>query len=127
MPPDWIDDNEILWRRVPPSEVELDGLGSPIRPKSSNFKQGSPPLSVNIASLSSKELTLAGYEDFFIAKFTAGQVREINCKVERAPLPENSAHAHVIGTHKSNEDGSLTGRLTGGEAKKLSKLSVLIL
>lgn len=131
MSPDWIDDDtisddEILWRRVPPSNVKFDNSGNLIGPKSSAFKEGDPPMSVDIASLSSVEQTLSGHENFQIAAFSAGQAREIDCKVVRNPLPENPAHALVIGSHKSSADDSLTGRLTGGQANKLSKLSSLI-
>lgn len=129
MPP-WEDDptipdDEILWRRVPPSEVKYDTAGRPF-PKSSNFKQGTPPLSVNIASLSTEELTLQNYEGFLIAAFTAGQARSLGCKIVRQPLPDNPSHALVVGSHKSDANGNLTGRFTQGQANKLAQLATLI-
>ncbi|MFQ5729881.1 MAG: hypothetical protein ACE5GN_05935 [Waddliaceae bacterium] len=110
----------------PPWNVKRDNSGTPIRPNSSAFKEGAPPMSVDIASLSSVKQTLSGHENFHIAAFTAGQAREIGCKVVRNPLPDNSAHALVIGSHKSYAVDSLTGRLTDGQANKLSKLCSLI-
>jgi hypothetical protein len=104
-----IDDEDILWRRVPPWAVTPDG-----QPDSSNFvdKQYGE-LSVALADLTSIEVLLRGHEGFGVVSFTAGDVRKLGDPagkyvVRRAPLDDDAAHTVVC------------PKLSRGDARKLA-------
>lgn len=95
-PPDdpTIANNDELWRRVPPQQLITEDDGSP-RASSAAFDD--EELSVNVAKDTTMDKTLAGHAGFSIVGFPAGLAREHEQRVVRKPLPDNPAHAEVIG------------------------------
>ena len=105
-----IADEVVLWRRVHPAQIVQDDNLDEMRPSSQAFQNtsGTNGMSVNIASETTIDDTLQGYEDHYIVSLEAGGVRSLGQGVVRNPLPENPAHAEVTGKKK----GSIKKRLS---------------
>ncbi len=97
--PERIDDlsitsEELLWRRLHPKWVIHNEDGS-FRVSSAAFKDGRHEVSVDIATLTAIEDSLAGFTDQGLAELQAGVSRSLGHAVVRDPLPENVAHALI--------------------------------
>lgn len=118
-----IEDSEILYLRVLPSEVTSEDCpAGEYRPISGSFRRDDP-LSVDLSSMCTAEQTRmrAGGGAFHVAAFTAGVARKQDCRVRRDPLPDNSAHAEVIGDHKYG-----TGGMSKSQTKQIAKQARII-
>ncbi|MCY3955042.1 MAG: hypothetical protein OXF47_03485 [Nitrospira sp.] len=114
-----IPDNERLWRRVFPSAIHTDEETYERRAQSGAFRDYRGPLSVDIASLTTQEASLAKRRDMCLAEFSAKAVRNAGCKIRRDPLPGDLAHALIYGTHRN-------GGLSGREAQFIARQSRII-
>ncbi len=119
-----IEPSEILYLRVHPDHVvpDHDSPGE-YRPDSGSFRRDES-LSVDLASMCTPEQTQdrAGGVPFHVASFSVRDARGEGCRVRREPLPENDAHALVIG---DNANGK--GSLKKIQAKNISKKTQIIL
>jgi hypothetical protein len=116
--PEWQDDpsisnNERLLRRVHPSQIKPDPESGEARPSSAAFKSSTGLTSVSIASLTTPDAVLVGYEKHSLVEFEAAIARSAGCIVVRAPETDNPAHANVIGTGPG-------GRVKNSEAKTIA-------
>jgi len=100
----WVDDHTIpdsegLWRRIPPSVsyIAPDAKTNTWRPSSGVFIDQRGELSVNRASLTMVEQTLAGTQGYSLVEVKAEVFRARGYAVVADPLPENPAHALVCG------------------------------
>jgi hypothetical protein len=110
-----IPDDAELWRRIPPWHIHDDVKLGRVRPASAAFDDDpdGQPMSVTLGAESSgPEYVLAGHERFALAAITAGQARACGLRVVRDPLPDNPAHALVIG----RKTESVMRRLARGAA-----------
>jgi hypothetical protein len=117
--PELVDDStigndEILWRRVSPEQIQPTEGTDPPAPPSLAFKSNAVLISVNRASLSTVEATLQGYPKHSLLQVTAGSVRTAGCIVAGQPIEGNPAHAFIVG------NGS-NGRLKGSEYKAIAR------
>lgn len=55
------------------------------------------PMSVSIAAESRQDHLLRNHEGYGLASFTAGHARGCKQILQRAPTPDDPAHAHVVG------------------------------
>lgn len=98
-----IADGAVLWRRIHPMWAVEENHGG-LRVSSAAFddsKDGSPT-SVFIADIVRSTgrqagQLLAGFKDYGLAALTAGQARAPGQRVARDPLPEEPAHAFIVG------------------------------
>jgi len=98
-----VDDAE-LWRRIPRMWVIWDNNLHQMRPTSQAFQDhpSGTPMSVVLADVleergDSPDKVLTGHPDFALASLTARLARACNQKVARDPLPDEPAHALVVG------------------------------
>lgn len=99
-----IPDDAVLWRRIPVEWCVLDEDLGVRRPSSQAFQddpQGGP-MSVLLAAVMQEtgrgaEHALAGNEAFALAAITAGLARKCDQAVARDPVPDEPAHAVVVG------------------------------
>ncbi|MFW6169793.1 MAG: hypothetical protein ACODAD_04825 [Planctomycetota bacterium] len=99
-----IADDSPLWRRIAPQQVIYDenlGRHRPTSDAFQNHRNGSP-MSVVLGqdvldAGRNPESVLEGHEEFSLAAITAGLAREKEQGIQRAPLPEEPAHAEVFG------------------------------
>ncbi len=106
-----ITDDESLLHRIRPEDAVI-GSGTD-RPSSSAFRSKSNILSVDIASLTTPEKTLANYPLFRLIDIEVGILRSLGCRVVRDPLPDSPAHALVYGSGPG-------GRMTKSQAKEIA-------
>jgi len=99
-----IDNDADLWRRIPPWHLVHDHNQNRIRPTSAAFEddEDGSPMSVVLADVvieagRSETEILVGHEGFAMAAITAGLGRECAQKIVRNPLPEEPAHALLVG------------------------------
>jgi hypothetical protein len=100
-----IQDAAVLWRRIRPDQIVRDDNLNRLRPSTGAFEDCSndTPMSVQLAEIvlqggGSSEAAIAGFDGFALAGFTAGFARhQCHQGVERAPLPNDPAHAYVFG------------------------------
>jgi hypothetical protein len=93
-----IPDAESLWRRVPrtPQHLVWDGNRGCFRVSSAAFD--GDEMSVALASeAGTPDLMLGSHEEFGVVALEAGLVRSRQQIVVRDPLPDQPAHALVIG------------------------------
>lgn len=107
-----IPDDELLWRRVLPSQIVADEETGRLRPSSAAFRP-SDSMSVSIASMTSVQVELEKTPEQSLAEFAVGFCRSLGCSVVRQPEPENPAHALVFG-------GASKGCLTKTQAKQIA-------
>jgi len=99
--PEWQDDqsignNERLWRRVHPTQVDFDKETGEPRVSSGVFNTGDG-LSVSIASETTIETLLRNYPEHSVVEFEAGVARSVGCIVVRDRTLDDPAHALVWG------------------------------
>ena len=99
-----IADEAPLWRRVPPCHVIFDQNLGRFRPSSAAFENhpNGTPMSVLLGgelvdSGRSAESILSGYHDFSLVSFPALVARNNGQAIVRRPLPDEPAHAEVVG------------------------------
>ena len=99
-----VEDDSPLWRRIAPKQVIYDDNLGCYRPTSDAFQdhRNGTPMSVILGQDvlddgRGAESVLAGLEGFSIASITAGLARSKGQGIQRAPLPEEPAHAEVFG------------------------------
>ena len=110
-----ISDTEFLWRRVLPGQEHYDEQLERFRPQSGAVFDADSELSVDIASLTTKENCLANAPSkMYLAEISVEIVRRAGCRVIRAPLEGNPAHALVCGDHRN-------GGPTQGQARAIAK------
>lgn len=109
---------ENLWRRVHPTQIWNDPNTGRLIISSAAFK-GNSEMSVNIASLTTRENVLLKYPEHSLAQFCAEVARTVGCIVIRDPLPEDYSHALVCGKNPK-------GHLTDSQAKKIAGQSSVI-
>lgn len=112
---------ELLWHRIFPKTIHCDPSTSLKRPRSGSLFKSDNPLSVDISSLTNLEDVKNRGPGMAIAEFPVSLVREAGCKIVRDPipaghptLPENPAHANVLGNHKH-------GGPTQNQARKIAR------
>lgn len=96
-----IPDNAPLWRRIPPHHFVADPDTGQLRPSSAAFEDhpnGSPMSVVLGAEARGPSAVLADHLGFGLAAITAGLARELGQIVVRDPLPDEPAHALVVGS-----------------------------
>ncbi len=109
-----ISDDQLLWRRVHPTQIEEDPESGAPRLTSAAFKSKKILTSVDIASLTTPEACLEGFSQHSLVEVEARAVREAGCIVVSDPKQDNPAHAHIIGTRRDD------GFLTGSEARNIA-------
>jgi hypothetical protein len=72
-------------------------------------------MSVDLAKLTSPEITVSKYPTFGVAGFLAGLARKLQQRVLHDPIPENIAHSNV------------KGQKTKGIRRKLARGSTVVL
>lgn len=99
-----ISDDADLWRRIPPEMIIFDENLGDYRPTSQAFSDGSGGGSMSVylgpevrASGRSPEQVLKAFPGYALAVFSAGLARKHGQGVRRDPLPEEPAHALVVG------------------------------
>ena len=95
-----IQDSAELWRRIPPWHFFNDKNLGRLRPSSAAFDDDTDGghMSVVVATeVAGPEPTLLGLEGYALASITAGFLRRCGQAIIRDPLPENPAHALVVG------------------------------
>lgn len=95
-----IQNDDELWRRVPPWWLVSDEMLSQPRISSAAFDDSpnGSPMSVVLANESrGPESVLEGHKGFALVSITAGLARECSQGVAREPLREEPAHAVVFG------------------------------
>jgi hypothetical protein len=94
-----IDNEKVLWRRVPKDWIVFDNSLNRYRPTSQVFQNtsGTDGMSVNMADETTIEATLKGCEKMLLAQFEAALARELGQGIIRMPLETNLAHCEVIG------------------------------
>jgi hypothetical protein len=99
-----IADDAELWRRIPADWVVWDGNLRQMRPTSQAFcnHPNGTPMSVALAHILAQcgtgpDEVLAGHSGFALASLTTGLARECGQMVARDPLPDEPAHALVVG------------------------------
>jgi hypothetical protein len=94
-----IPDTEGLWRHIHPnpSQIVRDEKLQAWRPSSAAFIDRRGEMSVDLASLTTVERSLAGRPEHSLAEVKAEVFRQRGYAVIRDPLPDNPAHALVCG------------------------------
>lgn len=99
-----IKDDFTIWRRIPPWHVVPDRNRGSVRPSSAAFEDpdDGTSMSVFLAYIvfnSGREAksVLAGHDDYGLATFTAFLARQKGQAIVRRPLPDEPAHAEVVG------------------------------
>ena len=96
-----IPDSAELWRRIPPRHFFPDKNLGRVRPSSAAFDDdtdGSYMSVVLAAEVAGPEAVLLGCQGYALASITTGLARECGQVISRDPLPENPAHALVVGS-----------------------------
>ena len=103
-------DDDDLFRRVSPEQIVADEKSEGgFRLSTAAFTP--IELSVDVAKETTPAKCLDTYPEHSLVAFRAGLARSVNQIVTRAPVPDNSAHALVIGrkgapTKRTLRDGS---------------------
>ena len=113
-----IDDGERLWRRVHPTQIELNPQTRQPDVSSGTFSTREE-VSVSIASESVLADFLRDNPDHSVIEFTAGAARALGCTVVRDPQPNDPAHALVCGTRSR-------GQLNKTQQELLNQASTLV-
>lgn len=114
-----IDNNERLWRRVHPTQINIDsGTGDP--DVSSAVFSTREEVSVAIASETTLEIFVANNPEHSVVEFTVGSARSAGCTVVRDPLADDPAHALVCGPRSH-------GQLNKTQQELLKQASRLVL
>ena len=99
-----IEDNMLLWRRIPPDHVIFDANEGRLRPTSAAFADhtNGTPMSVVLGQEviddgRTPESVLEGHEGFGLVSFTADLARINRQGIMRKPQSTEPAHAEVFG------------------------------
>ena len=110
-----------LWRRIPPQQwVQDPKVDTGYRPASAAFNQLDFSVVIALECTGGLPMLLKGHEEYGVASFTVGEVRDAGWGVVRVPDVELPGHAHVTGkvTESKRRNLSRTCRM-----RKLPKLS----
>jgi hypothetical protein len=112
-----IDSGTLLYRRVPPQWVVPDGTRNCTRLASAAFQ--SEQMSVDAGDVleaigEPPESVVRNHPGFYLVAFPAGVARDAQQAVCRDPLPEDEAHALVV------------GKKTGARQKQLGRGSMWV-
>jgi len=91
-PGQFVDDNEFLWRRIHSSWIKQYDDGQYV-PSSAAFK--GKDISVDIASKTTPEKSIR--DSAALAGFLAAVPKKLGHQVVEAPVPDNPAHALIMG------------------------------
>jgi len=106
-----ISDSEGLWRHIHPEQFTWDKQTSKWRPASGAFIDRRGQLSVDLASLTTIEQSLAGKPNHSLVAVEAGILRKMGYVLVRNALKSNPAHALIC------------GRMTKAHARELARLA----
>jgi hypothetical protein len=106
-----IADDDVLYRRRARHQINPDGTVN-----SSAFKRGGvyeTEISVDVARLTDPRTSVdrAGRGGFRLGEFEARAARQLGFRVEPDPLPDNPAHALVIGPNDQEISRALARRV----------------
>jgi hypothetical protein len=93
-----IDDDDLLWRRIPnlPHMIKKLPDGT-YRPSSAAFKDGlDGEVSVHLAKLTTKEKALADHPEKGLVEIAASLPRSLDHSVTYDPTPEDPSHTVII-------------------------------
>jgi hypothetical protein len=109
-------DHVLLWRRVHPTQIELDPhTGKP--DVSSGALSTREEVSISLATETTLELFLKDNPEHSVIEFTAGAARRLGCTVVRDPLPHDPAHALVCGSKSRGQLNKTQQELLNKEAR----------
>jgi hypothetical protein len=94
--------DERLWRRVHPTQIELNPHTRQPDVSSGVFSTREE-VSVTIASETTQADFLRDYPDHSVIEFTAGAARALGCTVVRDAQPHDPAHALVCGNRSRGQ------------------------
>jgi len=114
-----ISENERLWRRVHPVQIDLDPQTRQPDVSSGAFSTREE-VSVAIASQTTLAAFILNYPEHSVIEFTAGAARAAGCTVVRDPLPDDPAHALVCGPRSR-------GQLNKTQQELLQQASTVVL
>ena len=116
-----IGDNELLLRRVSPSQIN-HALGSTKPPPQPSlaFTSNAVLISVDRKSLTTLDRVVENYPEHSVLEVPALAVREAECIIVSDPLPDNPAHALILGNGPDNH-------LKKKEAKAIARKSNWVL
>lgn len=107
-----ISDSEGLWRHIHPEQFTWDQQTSRWRPASGAFIDRRGELSVDRASLTTIEQSLAGKPNHSLVEVEASILRKMGYVLVSDPLESNPAHALIC------------GRMTKTHARELARLAI---
>jgi hypothetical protein len=91
-----IDDNDILWRRIPDVPAWVAKEGGVYRVSSAAFKDDDDgEICVHLAKLTTKEKILEKYPENGLVEIAANLPRTLGFTVVHDPLPEDDSHALI--------------------------------
>lgn len=93
-----IDDDDLLWRRIPDLPHMIKKLpDGTYRPSSAAFKDGlDGEVSVHLEKLTTKENALAAHPEKGLVEITARLPRSLGHSVRPDPTPEDPSHAVIV-------------------------------
>ncbi len=99
-----IGDDERLWHRIHPSQVERDESGQIVRDENGRARvisgafrdHAGEGTSVHIASLADLEALRRRFPEYGLMEITAEEARRAGCIVVPAPEPEDRSHALLM-------------------------------
>jgi hypothetical protein len=96
--PPTINDDDLLWRRIPDVPQWITPLpGGGYRVSSAAFKDGGDgQVSVHLAKLTTVEAALADYPDNGLVQICAGLPRSLDHSVIYDPTPEDPSHTVIV-------------------------------
>lgn len=102
-----IDDEDLLFRRLAPHQINKDGSVN-----SSAFKRSGvyeSAISVDLAKLTDPKTSVdrAGRAGFRLGAMPAGHPRALGFSVEHDPVPGNDAHAVILGRNDQETSRAL--------------------
>jgi hypothetical protein len=102
-----IDDEDLLFRRLAPHQINKDGSVN-----SSAFKRSgayASESSVDLAKLTDAQTSVdrVGRAGFRLGAMRAGHPRSLGFAVEHDPLPDNDAHTLIIGRNDQERSRAL--------------------
>jgi hypothetical protein len=106
---DILDEDE-LYRRIHPNWKKNNG-----RISSGAFKTKTPPLSVDVAKLTTPEKSLSNCSNYWLASIVTKLVRSLELDARHEPKLENYAH------------GIIEGNITPSKAKRLASNATTVI
>ena len=110
-----INDDTVLWRRLPQNGVATDSSApNGRRPSSANFADAELSVVIAAECIGGTDRLLKNHAGFGVFAFRVADARSVGWGVVRAPDDNLPGHAHV------------TGRKTHGQRSKVAKLSQIV-